>query len=277
MRQFAKSGSRLWNLSSEAKLIYSCFCVLSIFAMLSSLLLYEDLVGPSLSGASGSSLKRVKAYYSSDAAPTEQAAPAPPAPTAPSTPESGPAIALPADDPTVAEATPTVPAGRATALTITVPYRKLLEVTHFHLFTVPVFLLILTHLFLLTGMGSRAKLWWIAFGWGAGTLHMAAPWLIRLFGGGLGFLFPLSGFWFLAASLMLTVYPMVVMWRRPSRRRGDKDHRGRGNERLRSAASPTPGPGHEAHAAHDAHEAHDRPETSDADAPGRGGEGTRRD
>ena len=50
MRQFASSGFRLWNLGREAKVIYSFFCVLSIAAVASSLLLYEDLVGPTLHG-----------------------------------------------------------------------------------------------------------------------------------------------------------------------------------------------------------------------------------
>ena len=40
-------------------------------------------------------------------------------------------------------------------------YRKLLEVTHFHLFTMPVVLLIVGHLFLATGLGDRAKLAWL--------------------------------------------------------------------------------------------------------------------
>ena len=35
--------------------------------------------------------------------------------------------------------------------------RKLLEVTHFHLFTMPVVLLIVGHLFLATGLSDRAK------------------------------------------------------------------------------------------------------------------------
>ena len=41
------------------------------------------------------------------------------------------------------------------------PLRKLLEVTHFHLFTMPVVLLIVGHLFLATGLGERSKLAWL--------------------------------------------------------------------------------------------------------------------
>ncbi len=97
------------------------------------------------------------------------------------------------------------------------PYRKLLEVTHFHLFTVPVFMLILTHLFMLTGLSARAKQGWITLGWGSATLHMLAPWLVRPGGRHLAVLFPLSGALLLLSGLVLTIYPAWVMWRAPAR------------------------------------------------------------
>jgi hypothetical protein len=213
MRQFASSGFRLWNLSLEAKIIYTFFCGLSLLAMFSSLLLYEDLVGPSLSG---NHTARVRAYYAS----AEKEPPAPPnkpaaaGDGASASPDrgagGGPAIALPDD----AEATP-APAQR---LTVTIPYRKLLEVTHFHLFTVPVFLLILTHLFLLTAMARRWKLFFIVAGWSTGALHVLAPWLVRYGGASAAAAFPVSGAGFLASSLVLCLYPLFPMWRRPPSR-----------------------------------------------------------
>lgn len=207
MRQFASSGFRLWNLSREAKIIYTFFCALSLAAIASSLLLYEDLVGPTLQKGH---LGRVSAYYT-DAAPPTPSAPAKAEPTP--TTADGPAIALPAD----AEAAPEV-AQPTDRLLVTVPYRKLLEITHFHLFTVPVFLLILTHLFMLTALSQRSKLLWITLGWLMGTLHILAPWLVRFGGSRLSSAFPVSGGGFLISSLVLCIYPMVVMWRRPARR-----------------------------------------------------------
>lgn len=204
MRQFAASGFRLWNLSREAKIIYTFFCALSLLAIASSLLLYEDLVGPSLSGGH---LSRVRAYY------VESAEPAPtPAAVPTENHEGGPAIALPAD---AEVAAPT--AGR---LTVTMPYRKLLEVTHFHLFTVPVFLLILTHLFMLTAMSPRWKMFYIAGGWATGSLHIFAPWLVRYGGARLSAAFPISGAGFLFTSLVLCIYPLFVMWRKSPKERG---------------------------------------------------------
>ncbi len=61
MRQFAAKGLRIWNLGREAKVIYSFFCILSIAAIASSVLLYEDLVGPTLRSGH---LGRVGDYYS---------------------------------------------------------------------------------------------------------------------------------------------------------------------------------------------------------------------
>lgn len=194
MRQFAAPGLRLWSLSFEAKIVYTFFCALSLCAMASSVLLYEDLVGL---GARGGHLARVGAYYAREA----RALPAGPPPA----PSGGPEIALPED-------------AEAATLTVAMPYRKLLEVTHFHLFTVPVFLLIISHLFLLSGVGARAKVAWIGAGWAAASLHIAAPWLVRA-GPAWSFTYPLSGAGLLVSSLVLTLVPAAGMWRRPPPRR----------------------------------------------------------
>ena len=97
-------------------------------------------------------------------------------------------------------------------MTVPVTYRKLLEVTHFHLFTVPVFLLIIAHLFMLTGLSVRAKTAWIAGGWISSLLHLAAPWLIHYGSASLGWLFPLSGALMALTLSVMTIYPVIVMW-----------------------------------------------------------------
>jgi hypothetical protein len=152
------------------------------------MLFYEDLVGTNTAGVSG--------YYAGQAGPVaSQAAPA----------GGGPSMDLPADAP-------------VQPLTVAVSYRKLLEVTHFHLFTVPVFLLIIAHLFMLTGLSSRAKSIWIAAGFGSSLAHLAAPWLIRY--GSVRFvpLFPVSGAVMALTLGVMTAYPILVMWRRPDPR-----------------------------------------------------------
>lgn len=183
MRQFASSGLRIWNLSLEARLVYSAFGVMSLLAIGSSLLLYEDLVGGTAEG--------VAVYYAGATA------------AAPASPRGGggPEIALP-DEPALA----------ASPITVAVSYRKLLEVTHFHLFTVPVFLLVIAHLFMLTGLGTRAKVIWIAAAWGSALLHLAAPWLVRSLGRGYAWSYGVSGAGFGVTATVLTAYPIFAMW-----------------------------------------------------------------
>jgi hypothetical protein len=192
LRQFASSGFRIWNLSREAKLVYTGFGIFAIAAIFVSILFYEDMVGPRTAG--------VKGYYAgeSQSAPTVNA----------SQTKDGPHIEMPDEPP-------------PRQLTVAVTYRKLLEVTHFHLFTVPVFLLIIAHLFMLTGLGSRAKVVWIAGGFSSSLLHLTAPWVIHYGSAAWSWLFPLSGALMAVTLGFMTAYPIMVMWARPPER--DKD------------------------------------------------------
>ena len=194
MRQFASSRFRLWNLSRPAKIVYSFFCGLSLLAILSSVLLYEDLVGPSLRTGH---VDRVEQYYGKN--PVSLAAPTV-APASPTVQPAGPEIAIPEED-------------SAPSMTLSMPYRKLLEVTHFHLFTIPVFVLILTHLFLLTETSALSQTVWISLAWLSALLHILAPWLIRFGSTRLALSYPLSGFGLFVSCLWLTAYPVWVMWR----------------------------------------------------------------
>ena len=57
-------------------------------------------------------------------------------------------------------------------------FRELAEITHFHLFTMPVVFMILVHVLYLTTAGSRLKVvtTWISFG--GVMLDLLSPWLI---------------------------------------------------------------------------------------------------
>jgi hypothetical protein len=190
MRQFGSSGFRLWNLGVEAKVLYTAFCVLILCGIGSSALYYGDLVGGGLKG--------VRRYYAGDG----DNPPAPPAVAAP--PGAGPAIELPAD----ADA-------QRQPIVVAVTYRKLLEVTHFHLFTMPVVLLIVGHLFFATGLGPRAKLGWVAAAAATLTLHVATPWLVRFVAPRLAILHAFTGGAMTLSMGVLTIYPVFAMWRKP--------------------------------------------------------------
>ncbi|HEX2572206.1 MAG TPA: hypothetical protein VH877_21860 [Polyangia bacterium] len=197
MRQFASSGFRLWNLSPEAKLVYTAFGLFSLLALVASALLYEEMVGTGTRG--------VRKYYLG-----EPHAASEPAKLAPQ--EPGPQMALPEEE------------FSGPAITVAMPYRKLLEVTHFHLFTVPVFLLIVAHLFMLTDLSSRAKMVWIAGGWGAALAHLGAPWAVRYGGVAWAPMYVGSGLALAITSAVLTLFPIWVMWRgAPEARRKRRD------------------------------------------------------
>ena len=199
MRQFSSAGFRIWNLSREAKVVYTFFGVCSLLALASTVLLYEDMVGPGTPG--------IGAYYDgaqtgsrpTGAGDARTPGPSTAAPTR--SPGGGPEIALPDE-----------PAASGAPITVAVSYRKLLEVTHFHLFTVPVFLLIITHLFMLTGLSPAAKLAWIAAGWVSSLGHLAAPWVVHYGGGGAAWIYALSGAALGVTTLVLTLYPIWAMW-----------------------------------------------------------------
>lgn len=194
MRQFSKTGFRIWNLGREAKLVYTGFGIFALLAIFVSILFYEDLVGARSAGVAG--------YYAG----TTVSNPGSNSAAGPSNPGSnsaaGPRIELDES----AEARP---------ITVAVSYRKLLEVTHFHLFTVPVFLLIIAHLFMLTALAPSLKLIFIVTGFASSLLHLAAPWAIHYGGAGWAWLYPLSGGLMALSLTFMTVYPIVVMWRAP--------------------------------------------------------------
>jgi hypothetical protein len=196
MRQFGSTGFKLWNLGVEAKVLYSTFCALILCGIVSSALYYGDLVGGGLQG--------VRRYYAGDAdGSVPGSAGAVDGKRGGAQP--GPQIEVP-DDADTQQHQPIV---------VAVTYRKLLEVTHFHLFTMPVVLLIVGHLFFATGLGQPAKLGWVSAAATTLTLHFATPWLVHFGTPRLAFLHAVSGAAMTLSMGVLTVYPVLAMWRKP--------------------------------------------------------------
>jgi hypothetical protein len=185
MRQFASPGFRLSNLGLEAKVLYTVFCFLTFLGIVSSALYYGDLVGAGTQG--------IRRYYAGH---SDTARPPGPGPAG-----EGPSIQVPDDD---AEA--------HAPIVVAASYRKLLEVTHFHLFTMPVVLLIVGHLLLATELGRRAKLAWIVAAAASMVTHLATPWLVRYGSAALAPLHALGGAALTLTMSVLTIYPVVSMW-----------------------------------------------------------------
>lgn len=185
MRQFARPFP-IERLSVEARLLYTAFLGFLLVGLATSVWLYRD----SFRGFGGEAAAR---YYLGEA----------PAPA--KLPTGGPALDLPDEEP----ASP----GR---LTLEKSERQVMETFHFHLFTVPVVLLIVGHLFMLTALSTRLKAGVLVIASLATLLHLLAPLLVRFGGAGFGPIMPLSALLAAAGWLPMCAWPLWELWR-PSR------------------------------------------------------------
>ena len=78
---------------------------------------------------------------------------------------------------------------------------QLMEEAHFHLFSIPVVLLILTHLLFASGLAPRLRIAISLACWAGALLEIACPFGVRY--GGPGFVYPLLLGWILLPSGML--------------------------------------------------------------------------
>jgi hypothetical protein len=70
-----------------------------------------------------------------------------------------------------------------------------------------------------TGLGDRGKLLWLIGASSSVAAHLATPWIVRYGGGGLAFLHAITGTTLTVTMSVLTLYPVVAMWRtKPSAR-----------------------------------------------------------
>lgn len=184
MQDFARPKSRFAALPPVAKLVYSIFLVFTLGGLALSVVLTHDMVGLDLQG--------LDAYYAG--------APDAPPPTTPTADTGGPTVVLPPEAANV---------GQHGAM----PRRKLLEVTHFHLFSMPVYLLILSHIFMLCAITRRTKMLWIAIGTAGTALHIAAPWVATHGGTAAAIGYGVSGLALLTSYLVMCAVPLLELWR----------------------------------------------------------------
>lgn len=183
MRDFQRKAGRLRALPFEARLVYTVFLGFTVAAFAITAMLFDDMVGIDAS--------RVGEYYAG----------LPPAaePVVEAAPTDGPTFDLPEELLAPPEAT-------------SMSERKLLEVTHFHLFSMPVYLLILSHLYMLSLATRRAKSIWIVVASLSTAAHAAAPWF-AVSGTTAGMaLYALSGIGMTISYLVMTVVPLWEMW-----------------------------------------------------------------
>ncbi|WNG37336.1 hypothetical protein F0U61_29420 [Archangium violaceum] len=194
MRQFARPFP-ITRLSLEARVLYTGFLLFLVLGFVSSVWLYADSFG-GLSGQGASE------YYRGGASAPEPAARA--------EAEGGPALELPSDGPALELPGEEV---AAAPMRLEKPARQVMETFHFHLFTVPVVLLIVGHLFMLTALSTRLKVGVITLASVATFVHLLAPLLVRFVGPQWGWLVPVSVVGAAVGWLPMLLWPLWEMWR----------------------------------------------------------------
>ena len=191
MRDFGSGPGRLRVLSVSSKLLYSAFLVAALAGLLISWKLYGAAVG---SGGP-------RAYYAGEAVPP----PAAEVRAAPSE-SGGPSLDLPQE------------AASPKPMVEQISDRRLLEVTHFHIFTIPIYVLVLAHLFLMTRLPSWIHTTAIATAVGSSGIHIAGPWIVRGHPA-LAFLMPVSAILMLITLALIGIVTAIDMWLPRSTRR----------------------------------------------------------
>lgn len=102
----------------------------------------------------------------------------------------------------------------ATEILVEKSARELLEVAHFHLFTMPVVLLVSSHLFLLSGAGAWRRVV-VGVAVISTLLHLAAPWVVRFGGPGAAWVMPATALPFAGSYLVMILAPLPTLLRPP--------------------------------------------------------------
>jgi hypothetical protein len=181
MQDFTRPSDRLRALPWGARVVYSIFLAFTLLGMVLTLALTDDMVGLDMRGVAN--------YYEGETSPVED-------PRA----DEGPNLLLPPDAEKLAAFEP-------------MSRRKLLEVTHFHLFSMPVYLLILSHIFMLSRARTTSKATWIGLGSLATALHIVAPWLAATGSPGSVAVYAGSGALLMASYGVMSLGPLWEMWR----------------------------------------------------------------
>jgi hypothetical protein len=186
MRYFARPVG-IDRLSLEARILYTAFCLFLVVGTYTSVWFYlDDQLGVVPQDA--------VRYYLGDEA------------SAPASAGDGPALDLPGG---LGDEIP-APAG---GMRFEKPARQVMETFHFHLFSVPVILLIIGHLFMMCSLPLRTRAMIIVLASITSLLHLVAPPLIRFVSPAFASMVFLSAVGMLVTWSFMTVWPVWEMWR----------------------------------------------------------------
>jgi hypothetical protein len=204
MRYFARPVG-IERLSLEARLLYTAFCVFLVIGTYTSVWFYmDDQLGVVPADA-------VRYYLGDDAveSPIEAGGPALELPDDVGPDDVGP------DDVGKGGLGQVSSAGGALGegMRFEKPARQVMETFHFHLFSVPVVLLIIGHLFMMCGLPLRTKAMLIVLASISALLHLLAPPLIRFVSPAFSSIVFLSAIGMIVTWSIMTVWPVWEMWR----------------------------------------------------------------
>ncbi|MGD0836224.1 MAG: hypothetical protein ABSB49_06225 [Polyangia bacterium] len=91
-------------------------------------------------------------------------------------------------------------------------FAQLVEVSHFHLFTIPVVVLILSHLVCATPFSTRVRVWLTTLTFAGAFLDILGPWGVRYLSR--AFAYPLLVGWLLlgGGAAAITILTLFAMW-----------------------------------------------------------------
>jgi hypothetical protein len=89
---------------------------------------------------------------------------------------------------------------------------QLMEVSHFHLFTVPVAVLILSHLLYATPVSVRLRLWLTATTFGGALLDAVGPWAVRYLASSCAYVLILGWVLLASGSLLMVLLTLFAMY-----------------------------------------------------------------
>ncbi len=192
MRQFAKPR-RINRLPLEARVVYTCFCLFLIAGYGTGIWLYVD-------NELGVSADAARAYYLGSDEPGQRIVDE----TIAAHGTAGPSLDMPAQ--AVVEPMPR-------KMRFQKSPRQVMEGTHFHIFVVPILLLIIAHLYIMCEQKRSFKIGVIITAFGSTLLHLFAPILIRFASPIFAHLVFPSALMMAMTWIYLTTWPVYEMWR----------------------------------------------------------------
>lgn len=89
---------------------------------------------------------------------------------------------------------------------------QLVEVSHFHLFTVPIVVLILSHLLYGTPASARLRIWLTSITFLGAFLDAVGPWALRYLSAGFSYVLLIGWIFLAGGAFMIVMLTLLAMW-----------------------------------------------------------------